>query len=91
MQPESCSLARQNHSSICLRGSIPIPTLSRRLIRKFLRVCRSATILGPTYAEHARAALLAGHQVETVCALEPLSEADLAIVVNPNNPDGTVF
>ena len=50
-----------------------------------------ATILGPTYAEHGRAALLAGHQVETVCALEPLSEADLAIVVNPNNPDGTVF
>jgi cobalamin biosynthetic protein CobC len=47
-----------------------------------------ATVLGPTYAEHARAADLAGHEVSTVSTLEPLGEADLAIVVNPNNPDG---
>ena len=50
-----------------------------------------AVILGPTYTEHARAASLAGHEVSNVSALELLGEADLAIVVNPNNPDGRVF
>lgn len=50
-----------------------------------------AAILGPTYAEHARVAALAGHAVTTVPELAPLGEADLAIVVNPNNPDGRVF
>ena len=49
-----------------------------------------AAVLGPTYAEHARAASVAGHAVTTVRALEPLGEADLAIVVNPNSPDGRV-
>ncbi len=47
-----------------------------------------AYILGPTYAEHARAAALAGHAVEQVDEIDPLAEADLAVVVNPNNPDG---
>jgi cobalamin biosynthetic protein CobC len=47
-----------------------------------------ATVLGPTYAEHARAAALAGHQVREVATLGGLAGADLAIVVNPNNPDG---
>ena len=50
-----------------------------------------AAILGPTYAEHARVAALAGHAVTTVPVLAPLGEANLAIVVNPNNPDGRVF
>jgi len=50
-----------------------------------------AVILGPTYAEHARVAALAGHEVTTLSELAPLGEADLAIVVNPNNPDGRVF
>jgi len=48
-------------------------------------------ILGPTYAEHARVAALAGHAVTTVPELALLSEADLAVVVNPNNPDGRAF
>jgi cobalamin biosynthesis protein CobC len=50
-----------------------------------------AAILGPTYAEHERVAALAGHRVATVSELAPLADADLAIVVNPNNPDGRVF
>lgn len=49
-----------------------------------------AAILGPTYAEHARVAALAGHTVTTVSELAPLGDADLAIVVNPNNPDGRI-
>jgi len=50
-----------------------------------------AVILGLTYAEHARAASLAGHEVYTVSELEPLGDSDLAIVVNPNNPDGRIL
>ena len=50
-----------------------------------------ALVLGPTYAEHARAAALAGHAVDEVRDLASLERADLAIVVNPNNPDGRVM
>jgi cobalamin biosynthetic protein CobC len=47
-----------------------------------------AAILGPTYAEHARVAALVGHRVEEVGTFDGLAGADLAVVVNPNNPDG---
>ncbi|TPK79569.1 threonine-phosphate decarboxylase [Mesorhizobium sp. B2-4-18] len=49
-----------------------------------------AMVLGPTYAEHARAAAIAGHDVVEVSDFAALAEADLAIIVNPNNPDGRV-
>jgi cobalamin biosynthesis protein CobC len=49
-----------------------------------------AAILGPTYAEHARAAALAGHEVKQVTDVGALGDGDLAVVVNPNNPDGRV-
>jgi cobalamin biosynthetic protein CobC len=49
-----------------------------------------ALVLGPTYAEHARAAAIAGHMVAEVSVLGDLANADLAVVVNPNNPDGRV-
>jgi len=47
-----------------------------------------AAVLGPTYSEHARAAALAGHLVAETTDLGRLGDADLAVVVNPNNPDG---
>jgi len=49
-----------------------------------------AAILGFTYAEHARAAALAGHAVVEARGLDELAAANLAIVVNPNNPDGRI-
>jgi cobalamin biosynthesis protein CobC len=49
-----------------------------------------AAILGPTYAEHARVAALVGHRVEDVTDFTALAGADLAVVVNPNNPDGRI-
>lgn len=49
-----------------------------------------ALVLGPTYAEHARAAAIAGHDVREVEKIDALADADLAVVVNPNNPDGRV-
>ncbi len=50
-----------------------------------------AAVLGPTYGEFSRAAALAGHEVAEVRGVRQLLEADLAVVVNPNNPDGRVF
>ncbi|MER8654771.1 threonine-phosphate decarboxylase CobD [Mesorhizobium sp. M0847] len=49
-----------------------------------------ALVLGPTYAEHARAAAIAGHAVAEVDDFEALAGAEIAIIVNPNNPDGRV-
>jgi cobalamin biosynthetic protein CobC len=49
-----------------------------------------AAVLGPTYAEHARVAVLAGHTVREVADLAGLGGTDLAVVVNPNNPDGRI-
>jgi cobalamin biosynthetic protein CobC len=49
-----------------------------------------AAILRTTYAEHARAVALAGHDAVEVVDPEQLRHADLAIVVNPNNPDGRI-
>jgi cobalamin biosynthetic protein CobC len=58
-----------------------IPNLGRGLAR----------ILTPTYNEHAAALRSMGWQVEEVTSLQALAGADLAIVVNPNNPDGRSF
>ncbi|MDG4851734.1 MAG: threonine-phosphate decarboxylase [Mesorhizobium sp.] len=50
-----------------------------------------ALVLGPTYAEHARAAAIAGHAIVEVGDFDALADADLAVLVNPNNPDGRVI
>lgn len=47
-----------------------------------------ARILTPTYNEHGAALRNAGWQVDEVTTLSALEGADLAVVVNPNNPDG---
>ena len=47
-------------------------------------------ILGPTYGEHAHVWRAAGHAVREGAALEEAADSDIAIVVNPNNPDGRV-
>jgi cobalamin biosynthetic protein CobC len=47
-----------------------------------------ARILAPTYNEHAAALRAAGWQVDERSKLAALEGADLAVVVNPNNPDG---
>ncbi|RZA17639.1 MAG: threonine-phosphate decarboxylase [Proteobacteria bacterium] len=51
----------------------------------------AARILGPTYAEHARAAALAGHDTREVSVLADLAPASLITVVNPDNPTGRVL
>jgi cobalamin biosynthetic protein CobC len=47
-----------------------------------------ARILAPTYNEYGAVLASAGWDVAEVFSLDALTGADLAVVVNPNNPDG---
>jgi cobalamin biosynthetic protein CobC len=47
-----------------------------------------ARILAPTYNEYAPTLKAAGWQVQEVGDIDALAGAELAVVVNPNNPDG---
>jgi cobalamin biosynthetic protein CobC len=49
-----------------------------------------AAVLGPTYAEHVRVLARAGHSAKEVNDIDQLVGADIAIIVNPNNPDGRI-
>jgi len=51
----------------------------------------NARVLGPTYNEHAASLRAAGWKVEQVSQFGRLAGADLAVVVNPNNPDGRFY
>jgi len=49
---------------------------------------RRVGILGVTYCEHARCWAASGAELTVVEDLSGLEDKDIAIVVNPNNPDG---
>ena len=67
---------------------------AQSLIQLLPRVvpARTVAILGPTYAEHAHCWRLGGADVRTSATLDAFMagarDADVAVVVNPNNPDG---
>ena len=52
---------------------------------------RRAAVLSPTYNEHAASLRAAGWQVAEPQDTAALAGADLAVIVNPNNPDGREF
>ncbi|KCV81266.1 cobalamin biosynthetic protein [Actibacterium atlanticum] len=56
-----------------------------------LRIPGEARVLAPTYNEHAASLRAGGWTVQDVPTLKDLHGADLAVVVNPNNPDGQTF
>ncbi|MDB6178624.1 threonine-phosphate decarboxylase CobD [Paracoccus sp. Z330] len=51
----------------------------------------SAHVLSPSYNEHAASLRQAGWQVTETPSPDHMSGADLAVIVNPNNPDGREF
>jgi cobalamin biosynthetic protein CobC len=53
-----------------------------------LRPQGSVAVLGPTYGEHAAAWLRGGHRVAEARSPDELPDAQVLVVVNPNNPDG---
>ena len=50
---------------------------------------RRVAVVSPTYAEHAAAWALAGHEVREVRAAAP-HPAEITVLARPNNPDGLV-
>jgi cobalamin biosynthetic protein CobC len=56
-----------------------------------LRPPGRVAVLGPTYPEHAASWRAAGHQVAEVPSPERVEDVDVAVVVNPNNPDGRLL
>ncbi|MDE0030499.1 MAG: threonine-phosphate decarboxylase CobD [Deltaproteobacteria bacterium] len=58
-----------------------------QLLPTMRTLCRVA-VLAPTYDEHAVAWRRLGHVVEEVGSLGERPDADVVVVVNPNNPDG---
>jgi cobalamin biosynthesis protein CobC len=54
-----------------------------------LRPRSRVIVLGPTYSEHARSWLAAGHETHVVDALPEIGrDVDVLVVARPNNPDG---
>ena len=51
---------------------------------------KRVAILGFTYAEHAACWAASGAKVDTVETLDALADADVGVLVAPNNPDGRV-
>jgi cobalamin biosynthetic protein CobC len=84
-------VAAQSYGALRAENVLPAPGTQILLPRVYgLRPPGNAVVLGPTYAEHARAAALAGHRVEETADVSRLEAADIAVVVNPNNPDGRI-
>ncbi len=71
-------------------GHVAAAPGTQALIQVLPRVvqARRVGILGFTYAEHARVWRAAGCAVEVRDSVEGLMGFDVAVVVNPNNPDG---
>jgi cobalamin biosynthetic protein CobC len=96
--PESATLAKLAAAAVIAYGApsaahvVPAPgtQLLLPLIAGLVQPGRAA-VLAPTYAEHARAAALAGHDVTEVRDIGTLGDAQLAILTNPNNPDGRLI
>jgi cobalamin biosynthetic protein CobC len=65
---------------------------SQALIQTLARIAPKGAVaaLGPTYRGHAEAFAAAGVRLLEAASLDTLAEVDVAIVVNPNNPDGRV-
>jgi cobalamin biosynthesis protein CobC len=95
--PESCELARLEGAA-ALRYSAAATSVvagpgSQALIHALSRILPSRTVglLAPTYSGFAAAFAATGVRVVEATRLEEMGSLDVAIVVNPNNPDGRII
>ncbi len=96
--PEPDSVAALEQAAARAYGARPSTTLvaapgTQALIQILPRLVPNARvgILDFTYAEYARVWRDSGADVETLDSLDALERVDVAIVVNPNNPDGRLI
>jgi cobalamin biosynthesis protein CobC len=94
--PESGALARLEAAAAQRYGVDPACTVggpgSQALIQALSRTLPHGEVgaLGPTYSGFASAFVAAGARVNEAERLEELDGFDVAIVINPNNPDGRI-
>jgi len=95
--PEAAELAALEAAARAAYGAAPEAGIvaapgTQALIQWLPRLfpVRRVGVLGFTYQEHGQCWRDAGAEVSTVSALADLVDYDVAIVVNPNNPDGRV-
>jgi cobalamin biosynthetic protein CobC len=83
------AIAAMRYGARDVVGVIAAPG-SQMLIQMIARLAAPARVglFGETYRGHAEAWRAAGARVETVGALDALANFDVAVIVNPNNPDG---
>ncbi len=74
----------------CLLAAPGTQSLLQMLPR--VLVAKKVAIVAPTYNEHARCWARAGAEVIEIEALSEIPiDADIVVVVNPNNPDGNTY
>jgi cobalamin biosynthesis protein CobC len=94
--PEIGALERLEAAAASRYGVDPPGTIagpgSQALIQALSHILSHAAVgaLGPTYSGFASAFAAAGARVVEARRLEEMQDVDIAIVVNPNNPDGQV-
>ena len=74
-------------------GLVAVAAGTQLLISSLPRIFPAArvSVLSPTYGEHAAVWAEAGAVVTEGPSLEALEDADVAVLCNPNNPDGRAF
>ena len=94
--PERGALARLEAAAAQRYGADPACTVagpgSQALIQALSHILPRGAVgaLGPTYSGFASAFAAAGARTVEARRLEEMQSADVAIVVNPNNPDGRI-
>jgi cobalamin biosynthetic protein CobC len=94
--PEREALARLERTAAWLYGAASDETVAASGAQALIQVlasllpARRVGALGPTYSGHADAWRAARAEVTIVASLRELESFDVAIVVNPNNPDGRI-
>ncbi|MGI9349999.1 MAG: threonine-phosphate decarboxylase CobD [Rhizobiaceae bacterium] len=86
----SLNTAARNYYNVSDRCEIVCANGTQSLIELLPRLLdvRQIDIVSPTYAEHAHVWEKAGKSVFRISSTDEISEnADIAVVVNPNNPD----
>ena len=93
--PGSAALAELEGAAACRYGVTPEIVVAGPGSQALIHVLSYITprgavgLLGPTYGGHAAAFAAAGARIEAA-RLEDMGGLDVAIVVNPNNPDGRI-
>lgn len=74
-------------------GFVAVAPGTQLLISSLPRIFPAArvSVLSPTYGEHAAVWAAAGAAVSEGSGLDALEEGDVAVLCNPNNPDGRAF